>query len=222
MVVSVGWILFLVGTLGLAVPSVLARPPVPSVVPASDQEAGPASNQPAPDQEAGPAPRSPSRLSDRPNRWRIMIEREIIIRVPMRPSTLNNFPTGRRGGKTASNQAEKIKVTWQEKSAPRCISMRHIRRVHAVRRDSIDLLTHGKRHVRAHLHRGCRALDFYSGFYMRTNKDGRLCANRDRIQARSGAQCMVDKFGLIVQVSEPLRSEDIGREETDRASDEEK
>ena len=44
------------------------------------------------------------------------------------------------------------------------------------------------------------ALDFYAGFYMKGNKDGRLCEDRDEIHARTGARCEVDKFKRMVAV----------------------
>jgi hypothetical protein len=51
----------------------------------------------------------------------------------------------------------------------------------AVQRDSIDLITRQNQRLRAQLNRGCQALDFYAGFYMKGNKDGRLCEDRDEI-----------------------------------------
>src|SRR3546814_5942662 len=72
------------------------------------------------------------------------------------------------------------------KKAPKCVAMRDIRGMQAVQRDSIDLITRQNQRLRAQLNRGCRALDFYAGFYMKGNKDGRLCEGRDEIHARSG------------------------------------
>ena len=58
-----------------------------------------------------------------------------------------------------------------------------------------------KQLLRAQLNRGCRALDFYAGFYMKGNKDGQLCEGRDEIHARTGAKCEVDEFRLLVPVA---------------------
>ena len=71
-------------------------------------------------------------------------------------------------------------------------------------RDSIDIITRQKQRLRAQLNRGCRALDFYAGFYMQGSKDGRLCEDRDEIHARTGAKCEIDKFRLMV----PVRDDD--------------
>jgi hypothetical protein len=79
--------------------------------------------------------------------------------------------------------------------------MKNIVRMEAVQRDSIDLITRQKQLLRAQLNRGCRALDFYAGFYMKGNKDGQLCEGRDEIHARTGAKCEVDEFRLLVPVA---------------------
>ena len=67
-------------------------------------------------------------------------------------------------------------------------------------RDSIDIITRQKQRLRAQLNRGCRALDFYAGFYMQGTKDGQLCEDRDQIHARTGAKCEIEKFRLLVAV----------------------
>src|SRR3546814_5850072 len=71
-----------------------------------------------------------------------------------------------------------------------------------VQRDSIDLITRQRQRLRAQLNRGCRALDFYAGFYMEGSKDGKLCEDRDQIHARTGAKCEIDKFRSEEHTSE--------------------
>src|SRR3546814_1269102 len=78
--------------------------------------------------------------------------------------------------------------------------MRNIMGMQAFQRDSIDLITRQRQRLRAQLNRGCRALDFYAGFYMEGSKDGKLCEDRDQIHARTGAKCEIDKFRLMVPV----------------------
>src|SRR3546814_18647564 len=89
-------------------------------------------------------------------------------------------------------------VEWKEKKAPKCVAMRDIRGMQAVQRDSIDLITRQNQRLHAQLNRGCRTLDFYAGFYMKGNKDGRLCEGRDEIPARTGARFEVDHLRLLV------------------------
>lgn len=139
-----------------------------------------------------PMPQSPSA----PYWQQVVIEQQLIIRVPARRTPLTNF--------TASPgvvpQLRKTPVVWREKKGPKCIAMRSIMGMQAVQRDSIDLITRQNQRLRAQLNRGCRALDFYAGFYMQGSEDGRLCEDRDQIHARTGAKCEIDKFRLLVPV----------------------
>ncbi len=131
-----------------------------------------------------------------PAYWRVVIEQQLIIRVPARRSPINNFAADPAPRARAPQQP----VEWVEKKAPKCVAMRNILGMQAVQRDSIDLITRQRQRLRAKLNRGCRALDFYAGFYMQGNEDGRLCEDRDQIHARTGAKCEIDKFRLMVPV----------------------
>lgn len=128
--------------------------------------------------------------------WQVVIEQQLIIRVPAQRSQLNNFAAG----PSYSKRANELPIVWKEKKAPKCVAMRNIMGMQAVQRDSIDIITRQKQRLRAQLNRGCRALDFYAGFYMQGSKDGKLCEDRDQIHARTGAKCEIDKFRLMVPV----------------------
>ena len=130
--------------------------------------------------------------------WQMVIEQQLIIRVPARRSPINNFAAERS---TPRREIE-LPIVWKEKKAPKCVAMRNIMGMQAVQRDSIDLITRQRQRLRAQLNRGCRALDFYAGFYMQGSKDGKLCEDRDQIHARTGAKCEIDKFRLMVPVHE--------------------
>lgn len=143
-----------------------------------------------------PAPRA---APDAPlSFWQMVIEQQLIIRVPAQRSQLNNFAA------PPPPRIADVPIVWKEKKAPKCVAMRNIVGMSAVQRDSIDLITRQKQRLRAQLNRGCRALDFYAGFYMEGSKDGKLCEDRDEIHARTGAKCEVDKFRLLV----PVRDDD--------------
>lgn len=132
--------------------------------------------------------------------WQVVIEQRVIIRVPARQNSMTSFSSA--PGPMLRQQPQPI--VWREVKAPKCVPMRTLIGMQAVQRDSIDLVTRENHRLRATLNRGCRALDFYAGFYMRPSKDGQLCEDRDTIHARSGAECEIDKFRLIV----PVRRED--------------
>jgi len=130
--------------------------------------------------------------------WQVVIEQQLIIRVPAQRSQLNNFAAPQ--APPPPLRMTDPPVVWKEKKAPKCVAMRNIVGMQAVQRDSIDLITRQKQLLRAQLSRGCRALDFYAGFYMQGSKDGKLCEDRDQIHARTGAKCEIDKFRLMVPV----------------------
>lgn len=138
------------------------------------------------------------RVGHMPSGFQIVIERQLIIRIPARPSSLTNFSAAEAG--SAPRRASPKPIVWRETKAPKCVPMRSLLGIQAVQRDSIDLITRDNERLRARLNRGCRALDFYSGFYLKASKDGRLCADRDALHARSGAECEVEKFRLMVPV----------------------
>ena len=65
--------------------------------------------------------------------------------------------------------------------------------------DSVDLFMRGGGRVRARLNNACPALDFYSGFYLAPTGDGQVCAGRDMIRTRNGAECAIERFRTLVQ-----------------------
>lgn len=138
----------------------------------------------------------PGAGSDANGYYQVVIERQLIIRIPARPSSLTSFSARDLAGR----RARAVPVVWKETKAPKCVAMRSLIGIQAVQSDSIDLITGENQRLRARLKRGCRAADFYSGFYMKASKDGRLCADRDALHARSGAECAVEKFRLMVPV----------------------
>lgn len=131
--------------------------------------------------------------------YQLVIERQLIIRIPARPTSLTSFTAGEPA---APRRARPAPIVWRETKAPKCIAVRSLVAMQAVQSDSIDMITRDNQRLRAKLKRGCRAQSFYSGFYMQASKDGRLCADRDALQSRSGARCEVERFRLMVPVED--------------------
>lgn len=63
--------------------------------------------------------------------------------------------------------------------------------------ESVDLVLRDGSLLRAKLGRDCPALGFYNGFYVKTNKDQKICAGRDAIRTRSGRSCDVEAFRTL-------------------------
>jgi hypothetical protein len=85
-----------------------------------------------------------------------------------------------------------------EKKAKDCVKIQDIAGFAGVNAaDSVDLVLRDGRLLRAKLGRNCMALGFYSGFYVKTNKDQKICAGRDAFRVRSGRSCEVEGFRTL-------------------------
>jgi len=90
---------------------------------------------------------------------------------------------------------------WKEKRGPRCIAAANLAGAMVTAPNAVDLVLTGGQRVRAKLDGDCEPLDFYGGFYIKPAADGKVCADRDVIRARSGTACQVDVFRSL----EPAR-----------------
>ncbi len=117
------------------------------------------------------------------------IEQRVIIRVPMMrrgvPPVAETDPRYR--GEVPPPPA----VEWEERKGPKCISISRLRAAALTSSRGVDLMLNDRSRMRALLGRECRSADLYSGFYIQPNEDGALCAGRDRVLARSGADCEI-------------------------------
>ena len=113
----------------------------------------------------------------------VQIEQRTIIRVrPVSPAA----PSAQR-------------IRWEEKKGPNCVQRAMLAGALVSSPDSIDLLLRGGVRVRAKLQKSCPSIDFYSGFYVKATKDGRICEDRDMIHARTGGECQIENFRTLVQ-----------------------
>jgi hypothetical protein len=107
----------------------------------------------------------------------LVVEREVIMRVPVRP-----MPN---------------RTDWEERKGPKCIPSGSIRGAMVSNRDHVDFMLFDRTRLRARLSDNCPALDFYSGFYL-TPEDGKICAKRDGIHSRIGSSCRIERFRRLV------------------------
>jgi hypothetical protein len=87
---------------------------------------------------------------------------------------------------------------WIEKKGPRCIKMADIQGSAVIVANSVDVALRGGDRIRMRFERSCPGLDYYSGFYVVPNKDGRICHGRDVVRDRAGGECAIDKFRKLV------------------------
>lgn len=127
-----------------------------------------------------------------PNAAQVRIEQHIIWRIAPMPGPARESLTA---------------IAPKTPSAPRlverkmgdCVPMAWIAGGRPQSGSRLLLFLRDRRLVAANLEKACSARDFYSGFYVdKPNPDGRLCADRDRILARSGARCEISSFRLLV------------------------
>jgi len=119
----------------------------------------------------------------------LSFHQRIVIRFP-------RLPDPPEAGATAESQdASRI----QEKKGPKCVPIQAIQGASVTRGDSIDLVTMDGITLRARFDAHCPALDFYRSFYMRLTEDGLVCAGRDSVRSRSGADCRIKSFKRLVR-----------------------
>lgn len=87
---------------------------------------------------------------------------------------------------------------WKEKKGQHCMATDGIAAAAVAQGDSVDFVLKGGMRLRARLESNCPALDYYSGFYLAPTADGKICADRDSIHARSGGECGITHFRTLV------------------------
>lgn len=89
-------------------------------------------------------------------------------------------------------------VPMKEKKADDCVKIDKISGFSVHRTNSVDLLLNDGKLLRVNLDDNCKALGFYSGFYVKPTKDRKICAGRDAFRLRSGRACNVQGFRSLV------------------------
>ncbi len=105
-------------------------------------------------------------------------QERVIIRIPPKPAP--------------------APVKWKEQKIGKCILMNRLVGSRPGPKESLEILTSDGNVIRAYLGDGCLAREFYAGAYVERSADGKLCIDRDLLHARTGAQCEIDKFRLLV------------------------
>ncbi|MEE9434364.1 MAG: hypothetical protein V3V15_09015 [Sphingorhabdus sp.] len=118
--------------------------------------------------------------------FQVRVRQRIIIRIPRRTPKPSRIQMGAK--------------RYKEKKIGKCIWMNQLAAVRpgAGKKQNLEFATKSGQLVRAYLSDGCVAHVFYAGAYMERSRDGKLCVDRDRVHARSGAKCEIDKFRQLV------------------------
>jgi hypothetical protein len=128
-----------------------------------------------------------SGLLDGSQNYQARVEQRVIIRFPNQPTPPQQ-----------SRNEKRTPTKYNEKKIGKCLMMDRLVASRAGPKNSLELVTRDRQLIRAYLGDGCLAREFYAGAYVERSLDGKLCADRDLLHARTGAKCEIDKFRLLV------------------------
>ena len=123
----------------------------------------------------------------------VRIEQRTIIRIT---------PLGPAREMLADLPQAPLAPRFRERKVGKCVPIAGIAGVQIGGDDRLMLYMRDQRMIGVSLEKACRARDFYSGFYLERNGDGRLCVDRDMIHSRSGASCSLSRLRQLVAIDE--------------------
>lgn len=125
----------------------------------------------------------------------VRIEQRVVVRIaPQVPANRQNL--------LAELPARAVSPRFEERRKEKCVALEGIVGVQTGSGNRLVLFLRDRRMISVNLEKACRARDFYSGFYVEKNKDGKLCVERDKLQSRTGARCEVEAMRELVEVRE--------------------
>jgi hypothetical protein len=125
----------------------------------------------------------------------VRIEQRVIIRIS--PSS----PAAREQMLADLRRQGNSRTSYEEEKLDGCVAISGIAGVQpAPAQNRLLLFMRDRRILSVALERACNARDYYSGFYIERSDDGQLCANRDLLQSRAGANCKVARLNRLVAV----------------------
>lgn len=123
----------------------------------------------------------------------VRIEQRVVVRItPQPPAARQNL--------LADLPQRQLAPRFEERGKEKCVALEGIAGVQTGSGNRLVLFLRDRRMISVNLEKACRARDFYSGFYVEKNKDGRLCVERDKLQSRTGASCEVEAMRQLVEV----------------------
>ncbi|GAA0767122.1 hypothetical protein FHS52_001729 [Erythromicrobium ramosum] len=184
----------------LAAPLTLLLPLVAEAAGVASDGSGPAVSAPQCDvAAAGQEPTEPvavnplSALRQSSIVRQVRIEQRVVVRIaPQSASSRRNL--------LADLPQRAVAPQFEEGGKEKCVALDGIAGVQTGSGNRLVLFLRDRRMISVNLEKSCRARDFYSGFYVEKNKDGRLCVDRDKLQSRTGARCEVETMRELVEV----------------------
>lgn len=132
-----------------------------------------------------------------PIQRQVRIEQRVVIRIAPQQSRAP------RSNLSAEQDAfPQPQPRYEERKMADCVPIKGINGVQPGSGNRLVLFMADRRMVSARLEKSCRARDFYSGFYLERNEDGKLCVSRDKLQSRSGTSCELTRMRELVAVEQ--------------------
>ncbi len=123
----------------------------------------------------------------------VRIEQRVVVRItPQPPAARQNL--------LADLPQRPLAPRFEERGKEKCVALDGIAGVQTGSGNRLVLFLRDRKMISVNLEKACRARDFYSGFYVEKNKDGRLCVERDKLRSRTGASCEVEVMRQLVEV----------------------
>ena len=180
----------------LAVPLALILP-ITAGVNAPGERALPSAsapnNAPGAMRDAPLLPNALTAFHDRASAQQVRIEQRVMIRITPQPMAARQSMVAELPRRAAAPR-------FEERDKEKCLPLEGIAGVQTGSGNRLVLFLRDQRMISVNLEKSCRARDFYSGFYVEKNKDGRLCVERDMLQSRTGARCEVEAMRQLVEV----------------------
>lgn len=123
----------------------------------------------------------------------VRIEQRVVIRIAPQP------PAARQD-LLAELPQRALAPRFEERDKEKCVPLEGIAGVQTGSGNRLVLFLRDQRMISVNLEKSCHSRDFYSGFYVEKNKDGRLCVDRDKLQSRTGMRCEVEGMRQLVEV----------------------
>lgn len=123
----------------------------------------------------------------------VRIEQRVILRI-------NPQPGSTRRSMLAELPRQGAQARLVERPHGKCLNAGDILGV-SDRGSRLVIYMRNRQIITASLEKACSPRDFYLGFYVEPNKDGRLCVDRDRLMSRAGAKCRISGFNRLVAVA---------------------
>lgn len=130
----------------------------------------------------------------------VRIESRVIIRIA--PGPARRAPMDIRRGMFSPFPAAPGGARVAERRMAQCLPVGTIAGVQPDGGSRLMLFMRDQRMVSATLEKGCNARDYYSGFLVERSVDGMICAGRDKLLSRSGANCTVGKLTQVIALDD--------------------